>query len=129
MDVHFSKWYWSSLHGSVGYLYIYFGKNIWSYDIIWLVFLEVELYESLICFGYDSLPDILFENIFSCSEGHIFLLWMLSFAVEKLVNWIESYWFILLLVFLLEETDLKKILLRLMSKDILPMFSSRSFMA
>ena len=53
---------------------------------------------------------------------------MVSFAIEKLFNWMESHWFVLLL-FPCLGVQIQKILLRLMLKSVLPMFSSRIFMA
>jgi len=49
--------------------------------------------------------DILFANVLSCSVCCLFILWMLSFAIEKLFNWMESHWFILLLFPLLWGTE------------------------
>jgi len=49
--------------------------------------------------------DILFTNIFSRSVGCIFILWVVSSAIEKLFSWMESHWFVLLLFPLLGSTD------------------------
>ena len=51
---------------------------------------------------------------------------MVSFAVQMLLSLIRFPCLFLLLFPLPEET--KKVLLQLMSKSVLPMFSSRSFM-
>ena len=54
---------------------------------------------------------------------------MVSFAVQKLVSSIRPHWFLFSLLFLLLwETDLRKHLLRLISEDVLLMFSSGSLM-
>ena len=37
---------------------------------------------------------MLFANIFSQSIGYLFILFMVSFAVQKLINLIRSRWFI-----------------------------------
>ena len=76
----------------------------------------------------NPLPDTGFANIFSHSVGCLFTLWMVSFPIENLLSWMKTHWPVLLLFPLLEESD-QNILLRLMLKSILPMFSSRSFMA
>ena len=69
-----------------------------------------------------------FANIFSHSVGCLFILSMVSFALQKLLNSIRSHFKkFLLLSPLCQETDPKKLLLWLMSKSILPMFSSRNF--
>ena len=65
-----------------------------------------------------------FANIFSFSVDCLFTLFMVSFAVQKLLSLIRSH----LLIFLtLRGGSKKKILLQFMSKSILPMFSSKSF--
>ena len=52
---------------------------------------------------------------------------MVSFAVQKLLSLIRSYLFISVFVFIILGGGSKKILLRFMSKSVLPMFSSKSF--
>ena len=68
-----------------------------------------------------------FANIFSHSVCCLFVLLMFSFAVQKLLSLIRSNLFIFVFIFFTLGGELKKILLRFMSKSILPMFSSRSF--
>ena len=68
-----------------------------------------------------------FANIFFQSVGCLFILLMISFAVQKHLCLIRSQLFILLLFLLLWETDLKKISIWFMSEDVLPVFSFRSF--
>ena len=64
-----------------------------------------------------------FTNIFSI--GCLFVLFMVSFAVQKLVNGLNC---LLLLLFLLPwDTDLGKHWYDL-CQNVLPTFSSRSFM-
>ena len=64
-------------------------------------------------------------KIFSHSEHSLFILFMVSFALQKLL--IMSHLFILFLFSLLQEVGQKKILLRFMSNISLPTFSSKSF--
>ena len=66
-----------------------------------------------------------FANIFSHSESCLFVLFMVSFDIWKLLSLIRSYFFVLFLFSL--GIWSKKILLQLMSKNVLPMFSSKSF--
>ena len=68
-----------------------------------------------------------FANIFCYSEGCLFVFFMVSFAVQKLLSLIRSYLFISVFVFIILGGGSKKILLRFMSKSVLPMFSSKSF--
>ena len=68
-----------------------------------------------------------FANIFSHSESCLFVLFMVSFAVQNLLSLIISHLFIFVFIFITLGDGLKKILLRFMSKSVLPMFSSKSF--
>ena len=69
----------------------------------------------------------LFPNIFSHSVGCLFHLFMVSFAVQKLLSLIRSHLFIFVFIFTTLGGGSKKILLRFMSKSVLPMFPSKSF--
>ena len=68
-----------------------------------------------------------FANIFSHSEGYLFVLFIVFFAVQKLLSFIRSHLFIFILIFITLAGGLKMILLLFMSKSVLPMFSSKSF--
>ena len=57
----------------------------------------------------NSLLVTLFEDIFSHSVGCLFILLMVSFAVQKLVSLNGSHLFIFVLSLLFWETDLKKL--------------------
>ena len=70
---------------------------------------------------------ISFANIFSHSVGHLFALFIVSFAVQELVGLIRSICSFLFLFLLPWETDLKKQCY--MSENVLPIISSRSLMA
>ena len=65
-----------------------------------------------------------FANILSHSEGCLFILSMVSFAVQKLLSLIRSHLFVF--IFITLGGGSKKILLWFMSKSVLPMFSSKS---
>ena len=60
--------------------------------------------------------------------GCLFVLLMVSFAVQKLLSLFRSHLFIFAFISFAVGEQSKKILLRFMSENILPMFSSRSFM-
>ena len=66
-------------------------------------------------------------NIFSHSVGHLFILLMVSFAVQKLLSLIRYHLFIFAFTSFALEKWSKKILLWFMSDNVLPMFSSRIF--
>ena len=67
-----------------------------------------------------------FANIFFQSVGCLFILFMVSFAVKKLLNLIRPHLFIFAFIFITLGDGPKKILLRFMSQSVLPMFSSKS---
>ena len=68
-----------------------------------------------------------FANIFCHSDGGIFILFMVSFAVQKVLSFIRPHLFIFVFIFITLGDGSKKILLRFVSKSVLPMFSSKSF--
>uniref|UniRef100_A0A8D0IB40 Uncharacterized protein n=1 Tax=Sus scrofa TaxID=9823 RepID=A0A8D0IB40_PIG len=69
-----------------------------------------------------------FENIFSHSVSCLFGFFLISFAVKKLVSLIRSHWFILGFISVALGDCPEKTIVRLMSENVLPMFSSRSLM-
>ena len=66
-----------------------------------------------------------FANIVSHYEGCVFF--MVSFGMQKLLSLFRSHLFIFVFIFITLEGGLKKILLQFMSKSVLPMFFSTSF--
>ena len=58
-----------------------------------------------------------FANIFSHSEGCLFVLFMVSFAVQKLLSLINSHLFIFVFISVTLGGGLKKVLLWFMSKS------------
>ena len=68
-----------------------------------------------------------FANIFSHSEGCLFVLFMVSFAVQKLLSFIRSHLFIFGFISISLGGGLKHVLLWFMPKSVFPRFSSKSF--
>ena len=68
-----------------------------------------------------------FANIFSHSVGYLFVLFMVSFAVQKLLSLIRSHLFIFVLFVITLGGGSKKIQLQFMSESVQPTFSSNSF--
>ena len=66
-------------------------------------------------------------SVFSHSEGCLFILSMVSFAVQKVLSLIRSHLFIFVVIFITSGGGSKKILLWFMSKSVFPMFSFKSF--
>ena len=69
-----------------------------------------------------------FADISPHSMGCLFILSTASFPVQKLLHLIRSHLFIFGFIFITLGDRAKKILRCFMSKNILPMFSSRKFL-
>uniref|UniRef100_A0A9L0SFD6 Uncharacterized protein n=1 Tax=Equus caballus TaxID=9796 RepID=A0A9L0SFD6_HORSE len=84
---------------------------------------------SLYILDINPLSDMWFANIFSQLLGCLFILLMVFFAGRKLFSLMYSHLFIFSFVSLAQsDMGLENMLLRPMSKSLLPMFSSRIFM-
>ena len=116
----------------VGHQYGFFGKIIRSsahFLLELFACLILSFMSSLHIVDINPLSDKPFANIFFHFVGCLFILLMVSFAVQKLFSLMQSYLFIFAFVFLdWGDRSKKKKLLRLMSDNILLMFSSVSFM-
>ena len=55
----------------------------------WVALFLIELYERFIYFGYQIPSVILPENMFSNSIGFLFTFWLVSFAVQNILNLIS----------------------------------------
>ena len=105
--------------------------RLYAHFLNWVVYLFI--YFILSCMSCLYVLDInpllvaSFVNIFSHSKGCLFVLFMVLFAVQKLFSLIRSHLFIFVFIFITVRVGSKKILLRVMSKGILPVFSSKSF--
>ena len=75
------------------------------------------VFSALSCMSYLYILEInplsvaLFPNIFSHSEGCLFVLFMVSFAVRKILSLIRSHLFIFIFIFITLGGGSKKILL------------------
>ena len=108
----------------IDHLYVLFGKiSIQVFYLLIINFLKnIELCELFIYLAIIFLSYILFTDIFFHLVCCPLILLMVSFTAQKL--------FVILLLFpLSEETDPKKVMLRLILGSTLPLFYSRSFMA
>ena len=68
-----------------------------------------------------------FAKIFSHSVGCLFVLFRVSFAVQKLLSLIMSHLFIFVFIVVTLGDGSEKMLLWFMSESVWPMFSSESF--
>ena len=90
--------------------------------------LSLSYMSCLYILGITPLLVMSFTNVFSHSVGCLFILFMVSFAVQKLVSLIRSHLFIFAFIYFALGDWSKKVLPQFMSENVLPMFSSRSFM-
>ena len=86
------------------------------------VFLVLSCMSCLYILEINPLSVVSIAIIFSHSEGCLLILFIVSFAVQKLLSLISSPLFIFTV-----RVGSKRILLSFMSKSVLPMFSSKSF--
>ena len=92
----------------------------------WVVFLILSCMSCLYILEINTLSVDSFANIFSHSDSCLFVLFVVSFALQKLLSFIRFHLFIFVLIFITLGGG-SKILLRFMSKSVLPMFSSKGF--
>ena len=69
----------------------------------------------------------LLANTFSYPKGCLFISFIVPFAAQKLLRFIRSHLFIFGFILITLGGGSKKILLQFMSKSVLSMFSSKSF--
>ena len=100
--------------------------NVYSglliFKSICLVFLMLGCMSCLYIWGINPLFRISFANIFSHSVGCLFVLLMVSLAVQKLLGLIRSHLFVFAFIYFERS---KQILLQFMSKSVLPSGSTR----
>ena len=90
-------------------------------------FLLLSCMSCLCVLEIDPLLVALYTDIVSYSVDSFFVLFMVSFAVQKLLSFIRSHLFIFVFIFITLGGGSKKILLLFMWKSVLPMFFSKSF--
>ena len=82
----------------LGHLYVLFGEMSIRSSAHFLIgffsSLILSRMSSLYILEMNPLSDKSFANIFSHSEGCLFILFMVSFAVQKLLSFIRSHLFI-----------------------------------
>ena len=90
------------------------------------VFLVLSHMSCLCILEIKPLSVALLANIFSHSIGVLFVLSIVSFAVQKLLSLIRSHLFIFVFISIALGDWPKKTLVWFMSENVLPMLSSRS---
>ena len=109
----------------VGHLYVLFGEiSIYIFCPVFdsvVCFLCIELHELFVILEINPLSITSLANTFSHSVGYLFILLMVSFAMQKLSSLIRSYLFIFVSIFITLGGGSKKICCDL-SKSVLPVF-------
>ena len=129
-DLHFSnnERCWASFHVFNGHLYYFFKelsvRSSAHFLIGLLVFLILSCMSCLYILEINPSSLASFEIFFFHSESS-FLSCLVSFSVQKLLSSVRSYFFIFIFIILGGRS--KRILLKFMSKSVLPMLSSKSF--
>ena len=100
-----------------------FWLGCFGFFCLFVFFLVLNYLSGLYILEIYTLSVTSFENTISHSVDCLFVLFMVSFAVQKLLNLIRSHCF----YFHYSRYRSKKILLQSLSKIVLPMVSSRSF--
>ena len=99
-------------------------KHIWATERTW-----TRTCVGIICTFWKSSPFLSHHlQIFSQSIGCLFILFIVFFAVQKLVSLFMSHLFIFAFISIALACQTKKILIPFISKNTLAMPSSRSFM-
>ena len=91
------------------------------------VFLILSSMSCLYILEINRLSVFSFANIFFHSESCLFVLFMVSFAVQKLLSLIKSHLLILVFISITLGGGSRTILLWFMSKSVFPRLSSKSF--
>ena len=103
----------------LGQLYVFFREMSSSsarFLIGLFVFLIMSYMSCLYILEINPWSVASFANIFSHSEGCRFILFTVSFAVQKLLSFIRFHWFIFVFIFITLGGGSKKILLQFMSE-------------
>ena len=109
-------------------LYVFFGQiSIQIFCPFFDFFLRLTCMSRFYMLQINLLQISSFAKIFFHSVDCCFVLFMISFAVQKVLSLIRSHLFIFIFVFITLGNGSKKTLLRFMPQSVLPMFSSKSF--
>ena len=101
---------------------LFFCFGFWCVFFFFFFFLTNSCMSYLCILEVNPLSVTSFANIFSHSVGCLFILFMASFTVQKLLSLIRSHLFIFVIIFITPGSGSKRTMLRFMSKNFLPVF-------
>ena len=104
-------------------------RSVSHFSIGWLAFLLLCCISCWYILEMKPLSVASFETIFSHSVSYLFVFFLVSFAVQNLVSLMRSHGFIFAFISVALGDWPEKTFVRLMSENVLPIFSSRSLMA
>ena len=113
-----------------GHLYVFLEKCLFrssAHFLIGLLVFSILSCMYLYILHINPLLAALFANFFSNSIGCLFILLMVSYAVQELLSLVRTHWFVCFYFFCLGDWS-KKLLPWFTSENVLLIFSSRSFM-
>ena len=88
----------------IGHLYVFFGKNLFRssthFFIVLFVFLILSCMNYLYFLEINSLSAVSFAITFSPSEGCLFILFIVSFAMQNLLSLIGFHLLIFVFIFI-----------------------------
>ena len=93
----------------------------------WVVFLVLSCMSCLYILEITPFSVVSFAIILSHSEGFIFTLFTVSFAMQELLSLIRFHLFTFVFISITLGGGSQRILLLFMSSSVLPMLSSKSF--
>ena len=116
----------------VGHLHDFFWRNVYLFllPIFWLFFFFYLMLNCLSCLyilEINPLSIALFADIFFHSKSCIFVLLMVSFAIQKLLHWIRFHLSIFVFIFITVGDGTKKSCD--LCQSVLPMFFSKGLIA
>ena len=97
-------------------------RSFAHFSIGLLAFLLLSCISCLYILEIKPLSVASFETIFSHSVSCLFVFFMISIAVQKIVSLISFHWFIFAFISVALGDQPEKIFVRLMSENVLPMF-------
>ena len=115
----FHVFFWPSVGLLLRNVYLDLPSFWLGYLLLLLLFFILNCRSCLYILEINPVSFALFANIFSYSEGDLFIYFLVSFGVQKFPSLIGSHSFILIFIFITLGGELRAILLWFTSKSVL----------